>query len=78
MFDYTDPVGTGALQRAGALPTYRAALHGEYRRFGRRPGSGFTLPEAFLEIGNLLSNCFLSKKAFHWSSSIAAYLRGPR
>jgi hypothetical protein len=52
MFEYRDPVGTDVLQRAGALQAYRSLVHSLYRRFGRRPGSGFTIPEAFQEVAH--------------------------
>lgn len=52
MFEYRDPTGTKTLERAGALGNYRAILHGEYRKYGRRPNAGFTIPEAFLEVAD--------------------------
>jgi hypothetical protein len=50
MFDYEDPTGTGTLAASGAFMQYRSLLHNEYRRFGRRPNAGFTIPEAFAEV----------------------------
>lgn len=52
MFNYSDPAQTGALERAGALGTYRADLHSVFRRFGRTPRSAFTIPEAFEEVAD--------------------------
>jgi len=47
MFDYRDPVGTGLLEKVGALDDYRQLLHAQYRAFARLPRSSFTLLEAF-------------------------------
>jgi hypothetical protein len=52
MFPYGDPTGRGFLEEAGALNAYRILLHGAYRQFGRTPGSGFTVPEAFQEVAD--------------------------
>src|SRR6266436_2160141 len=52
MFDYSDPTGTGLLERTAALVPYRIAIHGLYREFARLPSSAFTLLEAFAELGS--------------------------
>lgn len=48
MFPYRDPGKT--LKPARALANYRLALHLEYSRGARLPGSAFTLLEAFAEV----------------------------
>jgi hypothetical protein len=52
MFQHSDPTGTGFLKKVAALSAYRELIQGTYRQFARRPASGFTLPDAFLEVTN--------------------------
>lgn len=50
MFPYSDPVAGTMLETQGALQSYRALLHKDYRRTGEIPGSGFVPLEAFDEV----------------------------
>ena len=47
MFSYVDPVGTGTLERLGALQHYQANLHALYVQEAQKPDSAFTLLSAF-------------------------------
>ena len=48
MFNYQDP--GGKLKPAKALNNYRQLVHAQYRDQAKRPGSAFTLLEAFAEL----------------------------
>src|SRR5262245_15888941 len=50
MFAYSDPSGTGFLERSGALQAYREIVDGFYQAMHGIAGSGFTLREAFEEL----------------------------
>ena len=50
MFAYSDPSGTGFLQRAGALQTYRDIVDDFHQAMHGIAESGFTLRDAFAEL----------------------------
>jgi hypothetical protein len=50
MFAYSDPTGTGFLEQAGALQSYRELVDVLHQQFHAQRNSGFTLREAFDEL----------------------------
>lgn len=56
MFDYSDPTGTGTLQREGALQNYRTFVHAQYDKFAKQPNSAFVYLDAFDGLQSSLSS----------------------
>jgi hypothetical protein len=50
VFPYSDPAGSGLLERAGALGPFRTTVDQHYDRAAREPRSAFTWLEAFREL----------------------------